>query len=155
MFDAREFHDLATDVADAHPSEAGYRVGINRCYYACFLVGCDAVCAKGWPDPGYTGDSHSALRRTLKEHAPALAAKLTDLYRLREHADYHTGSLHRQLPGDCKLCKDQNGWGTVSRDAWERTRAITADILPRLWSITPTDKRQPFLAARPTSLKYE
>src|SRR4030042_6376150 len=102
VFDAKEFHTLGIKIAEAYVNEAGYRTAISRAYYACHLVGVDATNNKGWFKPKYTGDDHSGLWRSLREHKQYPAAdKLRELLALREHADYHVTNCPK---GKCTHC---------------------------------------------------
>lgn len=73
MFAPEEFYDLAMSLAGAHPTEAAFRTGINRCYCACSLAGREATAAKGWFNPRYSEEGHPGLRNALKPHNPWLA----------------------------------------------------------------------------------
>jgi len=129
-FNAREFFEFGTQIADAYGSSSAYRTAIGRAYYACFLIGRDAISRKGWFSPSGRSDDHSAVRRTLSEHGPGgVSDKLRDLNEMREHADYHTRSEQA-----CRYCQSTDG------NSWQRAQVIASDILPKLEAINPTEQ---------------
>ncbi len=136
-FDGAEFYLLAKRLVAVDQSEAAYRTSINRAYYACHVVGIDSTSKKGWYQPAFGAGDHSGLSRALRAHNQDWHSKLTELYRLREHADYHTESSN---PGaECDYCRDSaKNSNSSSLNLWTRTQTITDDILPRLKSIAPT-----------------
>jgi hypothetical protein len=130
-FNAKEFFVLGEKIADAYGSECAYRTAIGRVYYACHLIGSDAIQQKGWfSDRHYDARDHSALCRVLRErHVGKVGDKLRDLIELREHADYH---IKKPSNGGCKYCRN-----VVGKQTWERAKSIASDILPRLEDIYP------------------
>jgi len=139
-FDEKEFYDLGVKIARAYADEAGYRTAIGRVYYACYLIGAKATKNKGWFSPKYSAADHSALRRALKAQAKdALADKLLELYRLREHADYHVENCPG---GECQYCDCvAPNEDLVGNQTWLRAETIAKYILPKLESINPEKRR--------------
>ena len=129
-FNAREFFELGSQIANVYHSACAYRTAIGRAYYACFLTGRDAVSRKGWFSPSQRRDDHSAVRRALGERGPSgVADKLRDLSEMRDHADYHTAP-----EGSCRYCESEDG------ESWQRALVIASDILPKLKAINPRDQ---------------
>jgi hypothetical protein len=133
-FDEKQFYDFGFEIAKAYAHEAAYRTAIGRIYYACYLTGAKATKNKGWFSPKYSAGDHAALRQALKDRLQyGLADKLFDLYRLREHADYHICPTE-----ECRYCHDAApDEDLVGSQTWSRARAIARNIFPKLQSINP------------------
>ena len=135
-FDGKGFYHLGVTIAEEHANEAGYRTAIGRVYYACFLVGLNATKRKGWFQPKNGAGDHSGLSRALRDKGKEqIAHKLIELYRLREHADYHTEICPT---GECsccdKVCESNN---LVDYKTWQKAQIIADNILSKLESINP------------------
>lgn len=137
-FDAKEFYDLSIKIANTYANQAGYRTAIGRAYYACHLVGVSATRNKGWFHPTYRATDHSGLCRKLKERGRNdIGDKLSELSRLREHADYHIESQ-----GECLYCDNVPPDGDlVDTQTWQIAVTIAKNILPKLVAINPTKSR--------------
>jgi hypothetical protein len=139
-FDEKRFYDLGLKIARAYAHEAGYRTAIGRVYYACYLIGAKATKNKGWFSPRYQGTDHSALRRALvDQNKRPIADKLLELYKLREHSDYHVVNCPRGECEHCDLVAPQES--LVGAQMWSRAETIAKDILPKLESIDPKKRR--------------
>ena len=135
-FEAQEFYDLGKKLVQTNNDEAGYRTAIGRIYYACHLIGLDAIVNKGWYNSREGSEDHSGVCRILKQHQKdALADQLLELYRFREHSDYH---IRRCVQGKCTHCDNVGeGVNLVNASSWRRAEEIATHILPRLRAIDP------------------
>lgn len=137
-FDANEFYGLALRVVTRERGEAAYRTGINRLYYTCHLVGTEATAGKGWFRPKGDASDHAGLWRALRDNGQVWCTKLQGLYRLREHADYHTGSATHLPVISCSYCPGDtpvdipSARPLVDASTWNAAKTIAEDVLPRL-----------------------
>jgi hypothetical protein len=128
-FDPKEFFSISLEIPKTFNNEAGYRTAIGRIYYACHLIGIDAVDSKGWYKRQNAREDHLGLCRALKGRGNTLSqaeSKLRKLIEMREHSDYDT-SLEKSSER-CSICKSR---------MWLEARYIAEDIIPKLESIKP------------------
>lgn len=100
MFDGSQFLTVAQHSVDDHApeptSDARFRTGVGRAYYACFHVLRRSLCdPRGWTRIEKGGRkkylTHHQLRGLIARKLPPGSTDLFDsLIEMREHADYHT-----------------------------------------------------------------
>ena len=132
-FEPKEYLDFSSKIIQQDKSQSALRTAINRFYYACFLIGIEALEKKGWYNRSFSGEDHRRVWEILRRHRNPSGAgdELQKLYRLREHADYHTDSAIANN-SQCIYCREDI---LVTEEMRGKAEDLANRLFPRLKSL--------------------